>query len=107
MWLSSRHSSGKVRLAEAEIVAPSSNHSDGLLAQAPLMTAANTAIAHGSSNLPAGVRARARQRRPRARCSRVGMDMMLVTVSARVDGLGHNGSRPIRASAPAFDEKLR
>ena len=37
-----------------EIEAPSSNHSDGRLAQAPLITAANTATAHGSSSLPRG-----------------------------------------------------
>ena len=65
MWPSNRHSSGNVRLAEADIVAPSSNHSDGRLAQAALTTVANRAIAHGSSSLPRGPAARARRRRLR------------------------------------------
>ncbi len=52
MWLSNFHNSGSVRLADAEIVAPSSYHSDGRAAQAPLTTAVSAAIAHGSSNLP-------------------------------------------------------
>lgn len=52
MWPSNRHSSGKVRLEEADIVAPSSNQSEGRQAQAALTMVANTAMAHGSSNLP-------------------------------------------------------
>ena len=36
------------------MVAPSSNHSEGLLAQAPLMIAVSAATAHGSENLPLG-----------------------------------------------------
>ena len=48
MCPSNFHSSGSVRLAEAEIVAPSSNHSDGLPAHAPLMIAVSAAIAQGS-----------------------------------------------------------
>ena len=51
MWPSIRHRSGIERPAEAEIVALSSNHSDGQLAPAAPMTAASTAIASGSRNL--------------------------------------------------------
>src|SRR5271156_134176 len=51
-WPSSRHRSGNDRLAEAELVAPSSNHSDGRLAAMLLITAASSAIASGSSSLP-------------------------------------------------------
>ncbi len=52
MWPSIRHRSGNERLAEAEIVALSSNHSDGRLATAPPTRDASTAIASGSSSLP-------------------------------------------------------
>ncbi len=80
MWPSNFHSSGKVLLAEAEIVAPSSNHKDGRQAQAPLTTAANTAIAHGSSTLPRGRAGAGPSATSAARCSTVEMAMMLVTV---------------------------
>jgi hypothetical protein len=80
MWPSSRHSSGNVRLAEADIVAPSSNHADGLPAQAALTTVASRATAQGSSNLPRGRAGAGSSTTSAARCSRMGMDMMLVTV---------------------------
>ena len=50
MWPSIRHRSG-IERPEAEIVALSSNHSDGQLAPAAPMPAASTAIASGSINL--------------------------------------------------------
>jgi hypothetical protein len=65
------------------MVAPSSNHNDGLLAQEALTTAANAAIAHGSSNRPrgrAGGASSATSEASEARCSAVDMAMMLVTV---------------------------
>src|SRR6202022_628522 len=52
IWPSSRHSSGNERLAEAEMVAPSSNHSDGRLAAAPLTAAASKAAASGWGRPP-------------------------------------------------------
>ena len=119
MWPSSRHSSGTVRLADAEIVAPSSNHSDGLPAQAPLMTAASTAIAHGSSNRPrgrAGAGSAATSERPRRAARAVDIAMMLVTVR-RADELAHQrpsaggGRVGVRArmcgAAPRISRKAR
>src|SRR4051812_6306497 len=55
LWIS-RHSSGKDRV-DADIVAASSNHSDGRAAPAAHTTAANTATTAGS-NRPARSRAR-------------------------------------------------
>ncbi|GAB3011245.1 hypothetical protein GCM10027213_25300 [Mycobacterium bourgelatii] len=58
MWLRSFQSSGKVLLAAAEIVAPSSYQNEGRPAQAPLINVASTEIASGSSSRPrAGGRA--------------------------------------------------
>ena len=92
--------------AAADIVAPSSNHREGLQAQAPLTTAANTAIAHGSSNLPGGRAGAGSSTSSATRCSTVGMDMMLVTV--KLDrGVGSQIAPANSPPASAFREKLR
>ncbi|GAB7141603.1 hypothetical protein LRC484719_01880 [Mycobacterium riyadhense] len=80
MWPNSFHSSGNVRLADADIVAPSSNHSDGLLAHAALMAVASTAIATGSNRLPRGRGGACSSAKRAGRSPMVGTDMMLVTV---------------------------
>src|SRR5689334_4645740 len=92
MWPNNRHSSGKVRLAEADMVAPSSNQSDGRHAQAALTTVANRATAQGSSNLPrvpaGAASAPISSARGSTVGSRAGMDMMLVTLGrGACDGL--------------------
>ena len=71
---------GTVRFAEAEIVAPSSNHSDGLPAHAQLITEASTAITHGSSRLPRGGAWAGSTRTSADSCSSVDNDMMLFTL---------------------------
>src|ERR1700734_4015919 len=54
MWPSIRQRSGIERPAEAEIVALSSNHSDGQLAPAAPITAASTPTASGAEKMLGG-----------------------------------------------------